>query len=136
MNVVCSILIYHDMLPNPVPLIAGFCCYVVCGGDLCVSVTSGHLSPRLLVNMETVAVGTTIALLVFPIQSFLCFLFSKTHSQVSGDFVKLMNHEREVGPCGFLSLHDGRRPSIGCSFLTRKCDNRACGSLCGKLTLH
>lgn len=90
MNVVCSTLIHHDTLPDPVPLAAAFCCWC---GDLCVSlcagvfVTSGHLSPRLLVNMETVAVGTTIALLVFPIQSFLCFLFGKTHGQVSGDFV-------------------------------------------------
>lgn len=91
-------LIYHHMLLNPVPLIAGFCCYVVCGGDLCVFVTSGHLSPRLLVNMETVAVGTIIALLVFPIQSFLCFLFRKTHSQVSGDFEKLMKYKRECAP--------------------------------------
>lgn len=65
---------------------------------MCLCVTSGQSSPRLLVNMETVAVGTVIALLVFPIQSFLCFLFSKTHSQVSGDFVKSMKSKRDSSP--------------------------------------
>uniref|UniRef100_A0A3Q1HB56 REJ domain-containing protein n=1 Tax=Anabas testudineus TaxID=64144 RepID=A0A3Q1HB56_ANATE len=44
---------------------------------------SGPVSAQLLVNMETVAVGMTLALLVFPLQCFLCFLFRKAHSQVT-----------------------------------------------------
>lgn len=70
----------------------------MCAADLCVFVTSEQFAPHLLLNMETVAVGLIIALLVFPIQSFLCFLFSKTHSEVSGGFAKLMKSERESGP--------------------------------------
>lgn len=70
----------------------------MCAADLCVFVTSEQFAPRLPVNMEMVAVGLIIALLVFPIQSFLCFLFSKTHSEVSGGFAKLMKYERECGP--------------------------------------
>ncbi|XP_029311858.1 polycystin-1 [Cottoperca gobio] len=46
---------------------------------------SGPVSARLLVNMEAVAVGMTVAVLVFPLQCFLCFLFKKTHSQVTVD---------------------------------------------------
>ncbi|KAK1881223.1 Polycystin-1, partial [Dissostichus eleginoides] len=42
---------------------------------------SGPVSARLLVNMEAVSVGMTVAALVFPLQWFLCFLFRKSHSQ-------------------------------------------------------
>uniref|UniRef100_A0A3B5AAD0 Polycystic kidney disease 1b n=1 Tax=Stegastes partitus TaxID=144197 RepID=A0A3B5AAD0_9TELE len=49
--------------------------------------TEGHgpVSAHLLVNMETVAVGMTVAVLVFPLQCFFCFLFRKAHSQVTVD---------------------------------------------------
>uniref|UniRef100_A0A671Y792 Polycystic kidney disease 1b n=1 Tax=Sparus aurata TaxID=8175 RepID=A0A671Y792_SPAAU len=40
---------------------------------------SGPVSAQLLVNVETVAVGMTVAALVFPLQCFLCFLFGKAH---------------------------------------------------------
>ncbi|XP_051273916.1 polycystin-1 isoform X2 [Dicentrarchus labrax] len=43
---------------------------------------SGPVSAQLLVNVETVAVGMTVAVLVFPVQCFLCFLFRKAHSQL------------------------------------------------------
>ncbi|XP_029954702.1 polycystin-1 [Salarias fasciatus] len=46
---------------------------------------SEPVSARLLVNVETIAVGMTIAALVFPLQCFLCFLFRKAHSQVTVD---------------------------------------------------
>ncbi|XP_047466063.1 polycystin-1 [Mugil cephalus] len=46
---------------------------------------SGPLSSHLLVNVETVAVGMTVAVLVFPLQCFLCFLFRKAPSQVTVD---------------------------------------------------
>ncbi|XP_034081606.1 polycystin-1-like [Gymnodraco acuticeps] len=46
---------------------------------------SGPVSARLLVNMEAVSVGMTVAALVFPLQWFLCFLFRKSHSQVTVD---------------------------------------------------
>ncbi|XP_044035256.1 polycystin-1 isoform X2 [Siniperca chuatsi] len=46
---------------------------------------SGPVSAQLLVYAETVAAGMTIAVLVFPLQCFLCFLFRKTHSQVTVD---------------------------------------------------
>ncbi|KAF1374215.1 hypothetical protein PFLUV_G00247310 [Perca fluviatilis] len=46
---------------------------------------SGPLSAQLLVNWEAVAVGMTVAVLVFPLQCFLCFLFRKAHSQVTVD---------------------------------------------------
>lgn len=51
--------------------------------------TSGPVSSQLLVNMETLAMGMTIAVLVFPVQCFLCFLFRKAQSQVSGNDMKL-----------------------------------------------
>uniref|UniRef100_A0A3P8TXN5 Polycystic kidney disease 1b n=1 Tax=Amphiprion percula TaxID=161767 RepID=A0A3P8TXN5_AMPPE len=49
--------------------------------------TEGHgpVSSHLLVNIETVAVGMTVAMLVFPLQCFLCFLFRKAHCQVTVD---------------------------------------------------
>uniref|UniRef100_A0A3P8QNW3 Polycystic kidney disease 1b n=1 Tax=Astatotilapia calliptera TaxID=8154 RepID=A0A3P8QNW3_ASTCA len=43
---------------------------------------SGPISAHLLANVETVAVGMTVAVLVFPLQCFLCFLFRKAHSRV------------------------------------------------------
>ncbi|XP_054455423.1 polycystin-1 [Anoplopoma fimbria] len=46
---------------------------------------SGPVSAQLLVNAEAVAVGMTVAVLVFPLQCFLCFLFRKAHSQVTVD---------------------------------------------------
>ncbi|XP_069012250.1 polycystin-1 [Embiotoca jacksoni] len=46
---------------------------------------SGPVSARLLPNVETVAVGMTVAALVFPLQCFLCFLLRKAHSQVTVD---------------------------------------------------
>ncbi|XP_068614855.1 polycystin-1-like [Brachionichthys hirsutus] len=46
---------------------------------------SGAVSAWMLVNLETVAVGMTLAALVFPLQCFLCFLFRKANSQVAVD---------------------------------------------------
>ncbi|XP_037547532.1 LOW QUALITY PROTEIN: polycystin-1 [Nematolebias whitei] len=46
---------------------------------------SGPVSAHLLVNEETIAMGIVIALMVFPFQCFLCFLFRKAHSQVALD---------------------------------------------------
>uniref|UniRef100_A0A3P8QPB0 REJ domain-containing protein n=2 Tax=Astatotilapia calliptera TaxID=8154 RepID=A0A3P8QPB0_ASTCA len=46
---------------------------------------SGPISAHLLANVETVAVGMTVAVLVFPLQCFLCFLFRKAHSRVTVD---------------------------------------------------
>lgn len=51
--------------------------------QFCPFAASEPVSARLLVNMETVAVGMTVAVLVFPLQCFLCFLFRKAHSQVT-----------------------------------------------------
>ncbi|XP_034415177.1 polycystin-1 [Cyclopterus lumpus] len=45
----------------------------------------GPVSAQLLVSVEAVAVGMTVAVLVFPLQCFLCFLFRKAHSQVTVD---------------------------------------------------
>ncbi|KAM6951025.1 polycystin-1 [Aplochiton taeniatus] len=52
--------------------------------------TDGHsaaVSARLLLTAETVAVGMTITILVFPLQCLLCFLFRKTHNQVAVDIL-------------------------------------------------
>uniref|UniRef100_UPI003AAB6BD9 polycystin-1 n=1 Tax=Centroberyx gerrardi TaxID=166262 RepID=UPI003AAB6BD9 len=46
---------------------------------------SGPVSAQLPVNVETVAVGMTVAALVFPLQCLLCSLFRKAHSQVTVD---------------------------------------------------
>uniref|UniRef100_A0A8C6U385 Uncharacterized protein n=1 Tax=Neogobius melanostomus TaxID=47308 RepID=A0A8C6U385_9GOBI len=54
---------------------------------------SGPVSALVLVNMETVAVGMTLALLLFPLQCLLCFLFGKTYSPVWG-----------LSPCPFCSM--------------------------------
>ncbi|KAG7491706.1 hypothetical protein MATL_G00006860 [Megalops atlanticus] len=47
--------------------------------------TSGPVSARLLVNMETVAVGMTVSVLVFPLHLLFCFLFRKTGSKVTAE---------------------------------------------------
>ncbi|XP_067100237.1 LOW QUALITY PROTEIN: polycystin-1-like [Osmerus mordax] len=50
--------------------------------------THGHSGPvsfRMLVTWETVAVGMVIAVMVFPLQCLLCFLFRKTRTQVPVD---------------------------------------------------
>uniref|UniRef100_A0A3Q2Y366 PLAT domain-containing protein n=1 Tax=Hippocampus comes TaxID=109280 RepID=A0A3Q2Y366_HIPCM len=47
--------------------------------------TQGHNGPvsaKLLFSMETVAVGMVVAVLLFPLQCLICFLFRKCHSQV------------------------------------------------------
>uniref|UniRef100_A0A3B5AXN8 Polycystic kidney disease 1b n=1 Tax=Stegastes partitus TaxID=144197 RepID=A0A3B5AXN8_9TELE len=50
---------------------------------------------HLLVNMETVAVGMTVAVLVFPLQCFFCFLFRKAHSQVTANSFSLrQSHQK------------------------------------------
>lgn len=49
---------------------------------MCPLYSSGPISAHLLANVETVAVGMTVAVLVFPLQCFLCFLFRKAHSRV------------------------------------------------------
>lgn len=51
--------------------------------DLCLSATSGPVSARLLVDVEAIAVGMTVAVLVFPLQCFLCFMFRKAHRPVT-----------------------------------------------------
>ncbi|XP_036382972.1 polycystin-1 [Megalops cyprinoides] len=47
--------------------------------------TSGPVSARLLVNMETVAVGMAVSVLVFPLHLLFCFLFRKTGSKVTAE---------------------------------------------------
>ncbi|KAE8284545.1 Polycystin-1 [Larimichthys crocea] len=83
---------------------------------------SGPVSAQLLLNMETVAVGMTVALLVFPIQCLLCFLFRKAHSQVTMDVsvppspvchsVEMDVHlgQSELSGPSFLSLPDSSGP--------------------------
>ncbi|KAF7653465.1 hypothetical protein LDENG_00082420 [Lucifuga dentata] len=46
---------------------------------------SGLVSAQWLLHVETVAMGMTVAALVFPLQCLLCFLFRKAHSQVTVD---------------------------------------------------
>ncbi|XP_054625120.1 polycystin-1 isoform X1 [Dunckerocampus dactyliophorus] len=46
---------------------------------------SGPVSTKLLVNMETVAVGMVVAVLLFPLQCLICFLFRKAQSKVIED---------------------------------------------------
>lgn len=46
-------------------------------------IASEPVSAQVPFDVETVAVGMIVALLVFPLQSFLCFLFRKTQSQVT-----------------------------------------------------
>ncbi|AWP17296.1 putative polycystin-1-like [Scophthalmus maximus] len=46
---------------------------------------SGPVSAQLLANVETVAMGMTVAVLVFPLQCLLSFLFRKAHSRVTVD---------------------------------------------------
>lgn len=46
-------------------------------------IASEPVSAQVLFETETVAVGMIVAVLVFPLQSFLCFLLRKTQSQVT-----------------------------------------------------
>ncbi|XP_037133585.1 polycystin-1 isoform X2 [Syngnathus acus] len=46
---------------------------------------SGPVSAKLPVTMETLAVGMVVALVLFPLQCFICFLFGKSHNQVIVD---------------------------------------------------
>ncbi|XP_026207627.1 polycystin-1-like [Anabas testudineus] len=83
---------------------------------------SGPVSAQLLVNMETVAVGMTLALLVFPLQCFLCFLFRKAHSQITVDMsvppspvchsveMDVYLGQSELSGPSFLSLSDSSGP--------------------------
>ncbi|KAG8008965.1 Polycystin-1, partial [Nibea albiflora] len=83
---------------------------------------SGPVSAQLLLNMETVAVGMTVAVLVFPIQCLLCFLFRKTHSQVTMDVsvppspvchsveMDVYLGQSELSGPSFLSLPDSSGP--------------------------
>uniref|UniRef100_A0A3Q3KVW2 Polycystic kidney disease 1b n=1 Tax=Labrus bergylta TaxID=56723 RepID=A0A3Q3KVW2_9LABR len=48
---------------------------------------SGPVSAQLPVNMEAIAVGMTVALLVFPLQCCLCFLFGKCHNEVTSNCI-------------------------------------------------
>lgn len=50
--------------------------------NLCPFCSSGPVSARLLVNLETVAVGMTLALLVFPLQCLLGFRLRKSRNKV------------------------------------------------------
>ncbi|CAB1338155.1 unnamed protein product [Coregonus sp. 'balchen'] len=84
---------------------------------------SGPVSARLLVTWETVAVGMTIAILVFPLQCLLCFLFRKTHSQVAVDMsvppspvcqsveMDVYLGQSDMSCSSFLSLPGGPDPS-------------------------
>ncbi|XP_008289301.1 polycystin-1 [Stegastes partitus] len=83
---------------------------------------SGPVSAHLLVNMETVAVGMTVAVLVFPLQCFFCFLFRKAHSQVTVDMsvppspvchsveMDVYLGQSELSGPSFLSLPDSSGP--------------------------
>ncbi|XP_038592316.1 polycystin-1 [Micropterus salmoides] len=87
--------------------------------------TEGHsvpVSAQLLVYVEAVAAGMTVAVLVFPLQWFLCFLFRKVHSQVTMDMsvppspvchsVEMDVHlgQSELSGPSFLSLPDSSGP--------------------------
>ncbi|XP_041671972.1 polycystin-1 [Cheilinus undulatus] len=87
--------------------------------------SSEPVSAELLVNVETVAVGMTVALLVFPLQCCLCFLFRKCQSQVAEDVSDLtspvcysvemdvsFDHLGLSGP-SFLSFKDSSSPGQG-----------------------
>ncbi|XP_039991901.1 polycystin-1 [Xiphias gladius] len=83
---------------------------------------SGPVSAQLLVNAETVAVGVTIAVLVFPLQCLLCFLFRKAHSQVILDMsvppspvchsveMDVYLGQSELSGPSFMSLPDSSSP--------------------------
>ncbi|XP_054860443.1 polycystin-1 isoform X2 [Amphiprion ocellaris] len=83
---------------------------------------SGPVSSHLLVNIETVAVGMTVAMLVFPLQCFLCFLFRKAHCQVTVDMsappspvchsveMDVYLGQSELSGPSFLSLPDSSGP--------------------------
>ncbi|XP_067432834.1 polycystin-1 [Thunnus thynnus] len=83
---------------------------------------SGPVSAQLVFNVETVAVGMTVAVLVFPLQCFLCFLFRKAHSQESVDMsvppspvchsveMDVYLGQSELSGPSFLSLPDSSSP--------------------------
>ncbi|XP_069373627.1 polycystin-1 isoform X2 [Paralichthys olivaceus] len=83
---------------------------------------SGPVSAQLLMNVETVAVGMTVAALAFPLQCFLCFLFRKAHSQVTVDMsvppspvchsVEMDNNlgQSKLSSSSLLSLPDSSSP--------------------------
>ncbi|XP_040885354.1 polycystin-1 [Toxotes jaculatrix] len=83
---------------------------------------SGPVSAQLLVNVETIAVGVTVAVLVFPLQCFLCFLFRKAHSRVTVDMsvppspvchsveMDVYLGQSELSGPSFLSLPDSSSP--------------------------
>ncbi|XP_034426558.1 polycystin-1 [Hippoglossus hippoglossus] len=86
---------------------------------------SGPVSAQLLVNMETVAMGMTVAALVFPLQCFLCFLFRKAHSQVTVDIsvppspichsveMDVYFGQSKLSSSSLLSLPDSSSPTRG-----------------------
>ncbi|XP_071319469.1 polycystin-1 [Trachinotus anak] len=74
-KVTCSALILHLYLA------LGAVWYGAVGSEG----TSGPVSAQLLVNIETVTLGVIFAVLVFPLQCFLCFLFTKAHCKVTVD---------------------------------------------------
>ncbi|KAM3591453.1 uncharacterized protein V6R79_002157 [Siganus canaliculatus] len=83
---------------------------------------SGPVSAHLLLSAETVAVGMTVAALVFPLQCFLCFLFRKAPSQMVVDTslppspvchsVEMDVHlgQSDLSGPSFLSLPDSSSP--------------------------
>ncbi|CAF92443.1 unnamed protein product [Tetraodon nigroviridis] len=71
-RVTCSALVLHLYLA------LGALWYGAVGTELQGEPVSAHVP----FDLETVAVGMVVAILVFPIQSFLCFLFRKTQSQL------------------------------------------------------
>ncbi|KAM9837407.1 polycystin-1 [Aulostomus maculatus] len=76
---------------------------------------SGPVSAHLLVNLETVAVGMTVAVLVFPLQCFLCFLFRKSHSQV---MVDMSRRASPVCHSVEMDIHISQSELSGPSFLS------------------
>ncbi|KAK9530722.1 hypothetical protein VZT92_012210 [Zoarces viviparus] len=79
---------------------------------------SGPVSAQLLVNVEAVAVGMTVAVLVFPLQCFLCFLFRTAHSQVTVDtsvppspVCHSVEMDVYLGQSSFLSLSHSSGPA-------------------------
>ncbi|TWW81623.1 Polycystin-1 [Takifugu flavidus] len=74
-RVMCSALVLHLY----------FALSVLWYGAVGIKWQGGPVSARVPVNVEMVAVGMIIAVLVFPLQSFLCFLFRKIQSQVTVD---------------------------------------------------
>ncbi|CAJ1081176.1 polycystin-1 [Xyrichtys novacula] len=78
--------------------------------------TEGHRGPvstQLLLNMETIAVGFFVALLVFPLHCLLCFLFRKCNSQVVKEISAPSSpvcHSEEICSPSLLSFPDSSGP--------------------------